>query len=539
VNISHQLRGKRVEKEVKNARFGTFISNKIGGLLFFDSSVNLTQYYARVGNRTIKFIDSLSADGEVKTIRNRFYSLDILRDQYEQEIFVPQFTNSLMIKSNKEFPLRISISPKDIHTKDEFSRHSVYDKQGRIIIASTGRTGVIYTAIQGTDLKYSYTGKSALSFELLSPKIAIAFSDTEAQAISSANHLFLNEQKIKEIQEKCISATTDFKDAEHTIAYASVLNSLDSVFFQDPAGDVRKIRPIPAFLNVTSTYTSIAMHSLLMEGEFRLVKTALLSEIDYQYGLTKTRTPEFGELAWPIVLLGRFLNILCKQKKLYDYLTVDEIKDTVDKVTALAQILAQICRDQTDQHETVESNSILLSIYDLLYALTKSDDYTEQIQTTKQETQQAIRKIISKADKKGVLKEDVKAAFLAAYIYPSLLGTEEWVDCFDVLLRDVNNSFQTLQSKIIKDEKTNTLDLDIFGLSTLAAIVLHRIEPEHYKINSTTLVKNAIITVLYTGILSRPTSSFDQMAEPENGPIIENKHLLNSSLFLEMLRECA
>ncbi len=534
MRVSHQLREKKVQKEV-NTRLGAFLSNKIGGMLFFDSDKDLTQYYARINNRTIKTLHNLEVEGKIKGVSHKFHSIGIERDAHEHELFVPHYMNSFMITSKKEEPFRLALELKDVEDGNVMTDHEVAEKQGRIIITSASDRGKVYTAIQGADLKYDYK-KKPLAIEVMSPRIALAFSDNEEDALASANHLFMNEQKIKDMQEKCIPSSAKFDDEETAMAYACVLNSTDYMFFQQK-DKLQGVSPLPFFSNVASPHTSIATHAMLMDGEFSLVKRSLINELENQYNNTEERG--FHETAWTMLLLGKFLNTLCGQNKLYKYFTQDEIRGMAQKIVVLTELVKEGQLQEEDPAEKLESAALVMSICDLAHALTKSGSYLENGEALKSRARSLLKKTMSEIDARGsVTEEEFKSISLAAYTHPVLLDHDEWKACFDKLLGLMHNNLDVFKGKMITARAQEPIELELFGLKSLAAIVFAKLDKEHYSPQISQILKEAVEEVLYKGIIGRPTSAYDHTTDVENETLIENKHLLNNALFLEMVREC-
>jgi hypothetical protein len=245
----------------------------------------------------------------------------------------------------------------------------------------------------------------------------------------------------------------------------------------------------------------------------------------------------FEDVAWPMLLFGKLLNNICVKGKLYSYFTSDEVKEAAFKI---AQIVSVVKETRGEKAGGIEPDVLLLSMYDLAYALTKSEQYREsENELRTRSLNDIMAKLVEAKDRGHVLQEDARAIFMAAYIYPILMSNEEWIKCFDILLEAMHHTFEIFKSKMRQEMAEGPLKLELFGLQSLAAIVLNRLDPEHYESNINRILRTSVDEVLYKGIIGRPTSSFDHDADPEKEALIEDAHLLNNALFLEMLRECA
>jgi hypothetical protein len=545
MRIKHQFKDQNAEREVEDtAQLGFFMSNKAGGLLFFDARKDKTQYYALVKGRVIKVIHDINAATKVAGINHKFHSIEITRQGEEHELFVPHYMNALLINSRSEEPIQLVLELKDMQ-KHGNREHSLSQKQGRIVIRSDQsgtEEGAVYTAIQGENIQYDYNkqlnkenGHSQIVLDIFAPKISVGVSHDENDAVMLANHLFLNEQKIKDIQESYLSISKRFKDPEAALAYACALNSTDHMFIHDTTKEAGTVTS-PFFSSAKSPHTSIAMHALLLEGEFRIAKRALLSELQLQHQLLIEGKGRFEEVAWPLLLFGKLLNNICAKGKLYTYFTADELKDAAVKI---AQIVSMV-HEKKEMRPGLEPQVLMLSMYDLAYALTKSESYIDAEKSLRRKAAESIREMLSGAKSRGnVLREDAEAVFLAAYIYPILMGKDEWKCCFNTLLDVMHNTFGIFQNKTVREGGSRSLKLELFGLKSLAAIVFSSLDPEHYEKHINEILRTSISEVLYKGIIGRPTSSFDDGADPEKEALVEDAHLLNNALFLEMLRGCA
>jgi hypothetical protein len=549
MRLKHQFRDQNVEREVSDGvPLGFLLPNKMGGMLFFDAGKDQAQYYARLNSSTIRIIQDMNFESAVVGLNNRFHSLEIEREDQEHELFVPHYMNAVMLKSKKGMPMELVFNLHDIEKKKSIAIDSIYEKQGRVIVSSsTPDNEPLFIALQGENLFYDHrSDKGSTSMDVVSPRVALAVAASEEEAIVSANHLFENEQRIKSIQENCISTKSRFADPEATLAYACALNGMDHMFMHDKESEDGTITPIPQFSNVTKNHMSIAVYSMLLEGEFGIAKKALMSEMNSLHDRLAEGNIGFDEAAWPMFLFGKLLNMLCTRGKLYDYFSKDDVTRAATKALRLAKSMNEGFSTDGEGVKAkgganLESHALMLSVLDLAYALTKSEEYKQAEHILKDKTRVMLLNgsMPSINENNALSREDVMSVFLTAYIYPVLLSDEEWRDCFDNLLDKMHNNFQTLQSKMAPISFNAPLELELFGLASLAAIVLNRIDPEHYEKQINQVLRTAVTDVLYKGIIGRPSSAFSEQAEPDKKAVIENTHLLNNALFLEMIKECA
>ncbi len=554
MKLKHQFQRHSAEKEVNDtAPLGIFTSNKLGGMMFFDAKRQLTQYYASIGNKPIKTIHNIAFEGQIISLNNRFHSLEIETDKHKYGLFAPYYMNAILITPGPGTPLRLEIDTRDINGKEGVKSHEVSQKNGRIIIKSIisspedGSVSTVYTAIQGEKMTYDHDnkkGNTSFSIDVMSSKITIAMSLTEQEAIVTADHLFQNENRIKEIQQDYITTSTDFSDSESALAYACVLNGTDHMLLPDQEKGNALI-PIPHFSKVDSFYTTMAVHALLIEGEYGTAKNTLLAELERQQRRTQEGKASFEETAWPVLALGRFLNKLSADGKLYKYFSQEDIKKTAKTIESIAGLISQKYNGkpyvETEYGLNLESQALALAVYSLAYALTKSDEHRRKEERLRKDTRMLfLEHTVTGMEERGrATKSDVLSIFLTAYIYPLLLDKEEWKESINKLLDRMHNDFRTLRSKMLEETQDSPLDLELFGLTSLAAIVLNRVDPEHYERQVNNLLRSLVNDTLYKGIIGRPTSAYDHDVDLEKEEMISNTHILNNTLFLEMLRECA
>lgn len=560
MRITHQLKDQKIERDVhESIPLGFFVSNKIGGMLYFDTKKDQARYYAHIKGNTIKVLHDLNIEGKPYALTNNFHSLAISRSMMsgkgEHEIFAPYYMNAFSIKSQSKEPFQIVLHATDVQTGVSAEHHAINEKDGRIIIHNSlqdprdqGKRSSFFTAIQGDNLAYDMSKDPAtglLLLEVISPATTISIAETEDEAVRTADHLHNNADKIKEIQENYLASFKQFKDPEASMAYACVLNGTDQMFLPQAQAD-KALRPMPFFSEVTRPHTAIAAHALLTEGEFGIVKRTIFSELEEQLRRLQTGNARFHEIAWTTFLFGKLLNHLCAHEKLYNYFSTEDLKSsTISTIKIIENLTSKYQRRDggldTEYGNTLEAQALLLSIYNFAHALTKKPEYAERERELAQSARAALFRmdLADPQSHEPFAKDDLQSFFLAAYTYPLLLSQYEWKLCFNNILERLHGSFDTLQSKMSGAEPESPLKLEHFGLTSLAALVMYRTDPETYEKTVNSLMRKSVSEVLYKGVIGRPSSSYRVETDPEKEAFVTDTHLLNNALFLEMLRECA
>ena len=116
MKLRHQLKEHNAEREVEaSSPLGFLISNKAGGMLFFDARRDRTQFYATVDGKPLKIVHNLAASGKVTSVSHKFHSLEIKRQADTHELFVPHYMNALLISSKADEPLRLVMELKELN----------------------------------------------------------------------------------------------------------------------------------------------------------------------------------------------------------------------------------------------------------------------------------------------------------------------------------------------------------------------------------------------------------------------------------------
>ena len=145
-------------------------------MLFFDAGNDLSQYYARIGDATFKLVHNLNFEEPVRSLSNKMYALQVSRESQSHELFAPHYMNAFLISFNQGAPFEIVFDMKDIEKGTVMDSHTVYEKNGRVIIKSTSQDNrKIYTAIQGDKLLYEVKENTQLfTMNLMSRRVAVA-----------------------------------------------------------------------------------------------------------------------------------------------------------------------------------------------------------------------------------------------------------------------------------------------------------------------------------------------------------------------------
>ncbi|MFC1741731.1 hypothetical protein ACFL3V_04310 [Nanoarchaeota archaeon] len=532
MRITHQIKGMKIEKDVdSSAPLEMFFSNKQGSMLFYDVAKDSVGYYARVGCSVLKVIDDICFEGGLSGVVNRFHSLGISRKGGEYDLFVPHYMDAFMVTGLGKQPVELVFDVAKLgcgSVKD----CSVTEKNGLVVLTfSRSEGGAVSVVVIGDCMSYdSKKSKGQLLLHVLSPRFTVAVSDDEDGAVRQANHLLENSDRIMELQEGTLPAKQLGAD-DASLAYACALNGIDNMFLHGSSSVMKK--RFPFFSDLSGLHAILATNAFLSDGEFRMVKQTLDNEFhEISSRLTEGKA-DVHEVAWPLYLLGKFMNRLCAHDKLYNYYSPEEIKGLSTRMVGMIGLIEH----NSMVSDKIDTLALLASLYDLAYSLTKSEKYGSVSEGLRKRCKDILLDDVFRIRKTSASIDNVFSVFMTAYVCPNILTQSEWTECFDIVLDRFNHNFKSLRGKMPARGKS-AVDIELFGLSSLAAIVLRRVDAKRYASVVGDVVRMNTSETLFKGLIGRPSSSYDLSVDPSNA-FIGNRHLMNNVLFVELLRECA
>jgi len=543
MKLTHQLKGWKTEKDLnEGAPLSLFLADKKGGILSLDSNTGKLSYSPKIGDSRVTI--EISTEGKVNEVKNQYHSLGLSTEDGNINAFLPVYMNSLSIESQGQ-PINISVK-KEMTRTGSAGTVGVDDVKCALNENGSGlniEIGDLHLTLLGAELNYQIVKSksklkrkskikpkrsekdSGIMLNVSSKKLVLSLDSDKNLSLASAMHLYKNEEVIKEAQEGYLTPSKKFVDPEHALAYSTIVNATDNMFVSSQGS----IMPIPFFSEFTNLYPAIAAQSFLAEGEFGTAKDLLVKDM----GRWTREKGSFMKKAWSNVVFGKMLNDLCQKDKLYSYFSQEDISDFKK---LLVDSLNSTDKDHTDA-------ALRLVSYRLAHALTKSEEYSEVENNLQKEVRDSYDALLERMGSSVTISDDdLKEAFLTPYLYPELFSNDAWRYNLDIVMGKIGDfrRFRRITKSSQADKKVvNNISLELFGVMSMAATVLTKIDKLHFKTQIDNIMERNVQQVLYTGTVGLPNLSYDIGSFSEKGSLMKDAHLLNNALFLEMLRTCS
>jgi predicted glycogen debranching enzyme len=382
------------------------------------------------------------------------------------------------------------------------------------------------------------------------------------KAINNAKYVKSNLQYLEHTQKRHIEQLLDTKlridDTETALAYKCALKSLDDLTVK-----IKGKNGIYAglwwFFQWWTRDEAQSIKALLLEEKYQEAEDILMREIELI--LPDGRIPN----RYPHSLLGSADGVGWAFKRIDDYLKIVQAKHIMEANISPADLLfiqnqLSLSLTKLEKHHTkkglasnsametwmdttapfsndvredrrIEIQALRLSMYKLMKNLSEATNNYKQFKEH-EEKERTLRSFVRQKfwngtrladgiyDKNGADTADETIRpniFIAAYVYPELLSTEEWSRAFDYILPklwcDWGNG---LAGVATIDKSSDLFQPDYKGeanisyhrgdswyyLNNLIALVLHRTDRDKYKTQINMLLKSSTDQLLYSGIIS-------------------------------------
>lgn len=399
----------------------------------------------------------------------------------------------------------------------------------------------------------------ALSLKLKNKSaVVFSYSHDKEKAMSLASYVKRNLTVLKNAQKKYVDGvvSTDLKidNPEVRIAYKCTLKALDDLSVTI-GGKHGVYAGLWWFFQWWSRDEAQSIKGLALQRKFDECKEILFREI--QIILPDGRIPN----RYPHTLLGsadgvgwtfkRFDDLMKMLMKLNKFDAYFSIADVLAVQEKLELAITKIRRHHMDSKgfvtnqdlETwmdtahsqvkdvragvrVEIQALTLSMYHFmqdLARLTKNHTQFKKYQEIEQDFLKKVKELLWTgsylADGFDNNKRDDTVrpnVFIAAYVYPDLLSRDEWIKCFDTVLPRLWCDWGEQGGGLATIDKQSELFHDCYSgenpesyhrgdswyhLNCLAAIAMHRIDPERYKRYIDSILRSATFAILYSGVI--------------------------------------
>ncbi|MBI3027880.1 hypothetical protein HYY70_07260 [Candidatus Woesearchaeota archaeon] len=576
MKVTHLIKNLSIRKTIngnlgflitnKKGSYCSFFNNSFSryqGLFFFDSK-SMSMY---------KFIDDIYIvdDAIATSLTNGCYYIQREKGNVEESFAMPAGFNSLIYELSKEREIDLLLDCKNSYDNREWGRHyDIFAEEGCIIVKFTKRTDrkedfsdgleefVLYLAIKSDGIGYKKNDRWVLrnypcdeerkslpfkryvynALRLNGGKFVFSMGKNKNDAIKECQKLFKNIRQIKSMEKKyfydflkndAIKNILNNRRVSNKIkiAYANALNSLNSLIVNDESHP-RIFAGLPWFFQFWSRDTLISLKAASKINCKNSEKIILnyLKNIK-NYGRLPNLAGRHGSIAlenadahgWLFFRCWEFIESL--HKNIY------EIEASLEKsIYKLSKFHAKNGFEHNEPKETwmdtdfgndkregarIEIQALRLNMYKLMFELTQNQKYKIIENTSKNKVKEEFWNGKLLADGLGdfTIRPNI---FIAAYIYPDLLGRNEWESCFENALQsiwlewgglstiDKNNKLFT-DAHTGEDTRSYHRGDSWFWINNLAALTLSRINNRRFKKQIQKIIDASTEEILWKGCI--------------------------------------
>jgi len=591
----HQYKNTKIQKEVAE-NVGLALGNDLGNY-FYLTNKEETRYqgffYADGKSdqnklTVYKIIDQINflGDSEITEIKNSFFEIERkyannLREKY----FMPNGYNSLCLKTNKKTKAEIILDMRQPYNSEKIDK--IYNvevaRDYALIKFENNKKNTLYLAIKTDRYDYQKIKKffskhyqkdenrnsypcdrsvfKALEIEFKNAVFSIA--NTRQKALVEARYVLDNFEKLYQKTKDDFYQRTkpvNIKDKEIKMAYLCAENSVNTLLVKNnnKKGAYAGLPWFFQFWHRDEAISLLQIYKLDQDLAQKIILTQLKAvlkngQISKQrfFDKKEMELESADTLGW---LADRIFKISRKYKLPKDFEI--EIKEKLEKVVANL-IQKKTTNDLADSfsNETwmdslkrdgarIEIQAGRLRIYDLLYKLTKNDQY----QILEKELKTKVRKKFYQDEIlfDGIDDKTIRPnIFLASYLYPELLNNQEWEKCFDKILPKLYlewggiSSVDITSNQFIKqDTGENNASYhngnSWYWVNNLTAFVLYKLNPAKYSKYINSIMEASTKEILYNGIAGHHSEVSSAEKQTFGGCGMQ---LWSSAMYLEVLDE--
>ena len=510
----------------------------------------------------VKTIDNISLDRKPASLVNKFYGVDRFSGGAREEFF---FFDKTFFYSVDQYHggVTVDLDMRRLYDSDDQDRiYKMYWEDGLVIVEYAHKDEEYFLAIRGADSfavlnawqprSYAYDAARglpnerwvyrALRFDCSgSLRLSFSFGQSKEAAIAAARTAF-DDWELTKSQLKAFARSIKTTNG---VAYSSAVFALESLIASVP-GRTGVFAGLPWFFHFWSRDELISLQGLVHAEKYALVKDILLRYVGNLLpdGRLPNRVPgaDLGSadaVGWLWKRLGDFLEHLEERKLLWEYWSHDELSQVLDRLEAsLRQLSLHHLYDGLVMNAPLETwmdtrggtDDVRAGARVEVQALTLAALETQKILQSllKRPEQKWCREFESSLHKRtrehlftGVLHDGLDHGvdktvrpnvFIAAYAYPTLLTKKEWSLTFQKALESLWLDWGGLSSIDKKhalfsafytgeNNKSYHRGDSWFFVNNLAAIAMHRVNPEQFRYHVEAIKKASVHDLLWEGCI--------------------------------------
>ncbi|MBW2995472.1 hypothetical protein KY312_03890, partial [Candidatus Woesearchaeota archaeon] len=421
-----------------------------------------------------------------------------------------------------------------------------------------------------------------------------AYSHDVEKAVNIAKYVKNNlpylEHTQKRYVDKIVNTKLRIDDAEVKTAYRCALKALDDLTVK-----IKGKNGIYAglwwFFQWYTRDEAEALKAVLLEEKYEEAEDILMREIEII--LPDGRLPN----RYPYSLLGSADGVGWTFKRIDDYIKLVQAKHILEIHLTQADILfiqnqLSLALAKLEKHHSkaglasngpmetwmdttvpysndvredrrIEIQALRLSMYKLMKYLSEITNNYKQFKQY-EEKERNMRSLVRKKfwngtrladgiyekNRQDFIDETIRPnIFVAAYVYPELLSTEEWVKAFDHVLPhlwcDWGNDFGGIttidkESKLFQPNYLGESNVSYhrgdvwYFLNNMTALVLHRADKDRYQDYIRKLLKSSTDQLLYSGIISHLAELSSASKMESNGSLAQ---AWSVAFYIELINE--
>lgn len=556
MQVLHTLGDVSVSKNV--ARDVAFLlGNKNCGYVYFSTGKN-SRYegvFLQLKGRLYRVVAHLGLGKKPDKIVNRFHSVETHSLGNKEKFFMPDDLNSAVYELEKADWVDVSLDVRESYDTSGSTSYEILKADESITVRCNKKGSEFFVSIRAENPEYEVIGRfdSVLNerdqernsppyempvyraLRIKSKIIVISFSDDRETAVNESDYVFKNLEDISRKKETHFKGIRG-KAVEEKIqmAYNCCINSLDQLTASD-----RILAGLPWFFQSWTRDELISLKNV----EDKLKRTILLRDLGHV--LDDGRIPNIipnsdvgsaDAVGWLFKRIGDSLYIFNSKERNFSIkdgliesvmrLNESHVKDLLVYNKPKETWMDSYYKEDGREGARIEIQALLLCMYSLGYRLTRNWKF--------QQLEQFLReKIKERFWDNNYLKDGLDDSrvrpnvFIAAYLYPELLTREEWVTCFENILPKlwcVWGGLSTIDKEdplyckhsTGEDPRSYHHGDSWYFLNNMAALVLHRTDPNRFQKYIDAIVAASTEDILWQGMIahhSEISSAAEQRAE--------------------------
>ena len=522
------------------------------------------------GNRMFKIIDRLTNDEPIKDVCYKMWALERRRSTFREQFFTPIGMDCLMYETSREVTIGLTLDMRDAYDMRDWGRiYEVHEDENYCTITFTKITDHredesdgdvefrLYLVIDKENISiarvdswdrtvYPYDSQRAgreiarflhTPINITGSRICMAYGTDRKAAIEELEllkrHAGVIQDDVRHYTATLVQRHADERSSE-TLANACSLNAVEKLMIHEKEG-TGMIAGLPWFFQRWARDELISTGSLIVSGRLEEASEILshyIPMIDTD-GRLPNRSPatELGSIdamGWLVKRVDDFLEMTAEMGNRQLYVSDIEmaqishelevgIKRFIEHNSVHGLIYNGPKETWMDtaadgrQGFRIEIQAMFARMYAVMYKLTADHQYKK----AEHELRDLIRAHFWDGSTLHDGSEDKTIrpnAFIAGYIYPNILTTDEWRTCIDTMTQRLWLSWGGLSTIDTRDphfvdrytgedDRSYHSGDSWFFLNNMAAILMHHIDKDHFRDRIMAIYEASMKEILEMGII--------------------------------------